>query len=223
MNLENLIRRFRVALRDTAVPYLVSDEDATDWLNDAQDQACIRGRLIRDDFTADVVRIDLTVGQHSYPLHASAYELSSVRLIHASGEKPTELPILSTEWLDRNRPGWRDEDDKKAMAVIQDDTRLRVVGTFEVGDYIALECYRLPLLAMANDNDEPEIHAAHHIHLIQWAIHKAMSVPDSESFDPNKAERAEAEFTAHFGLHPDSDLRRITRHDTEHHSYSVLP
>lgn len=222
MNLENLIRRFRVALRDTAVPYLVSDEGATDWLNDAQDQACIRGRLIRDDSTTAATRIDLVDGQHTYPLHESVYELIAVRLIHASGEKPTPIKVQSREWLDRNVCDWR-ESTRPAEWMIQDDTSIRIVGAFAVGDHIELELYRLALSPMANAGDEPEIHKAHQIHLIDWALHKGFSVPDVETFDQARADLSERAFTAYFGAMPDSDLRRITRHDTEHHSYSILP
>lgn len=222
MTLEDLIRRFRVAARDTVTPYLFSDEDVTDWLNDALEEAVIRGRLIRDDATTSVTRVPLTVGTHTYPLHESVYEIICARLIHANGEEPTTLVLKSREWLDTNMPAWRESTDP-AEILIQDDTKIRVVGSFLVGDRIDLECYRLPLEPLANDPDEPEIHKAHHVHLINWALHRAFSIPDVEVFDPNRAAIAESKFTAYFGIRPDSDLRRITREDTAHSSYSVLP
>lgn len=223
MTLEELIRRFRVAARDTVTPgELFSDEDITDWLNDAQEEACIRARLIREDTNTDVTRIALTVGTHTYPLHESVYELINVRLVHASGDEPSELSVQSREWLDANIAYWRTPR-RPAEFVIQDDTRIRVVGTFEDGDRIDLECYRLPLEKMAGDQDEPEIHKAHHIYLVDWALHRAFSVPDVEVFDPKRAEQAERNFTAYFGLRPDSDLRRMTREDTAHQNYPILP
>jgi hypothetical protein len=222
MTLEELIRRFRVAARDTVQPYLFADEDITDWLNDAQEQACVRARLILDDATTDVTRIALTVGTHTYALHESVYELIALRLIHASDEPPTPLTIQSREWLDLNMPEWR-ESVYPAEIVIQDDTSIRVVGTFVAGDRIDIECQRLPLEPLANDNDAPEIHKAHHVHLIDWALHRGFSIPDSEFFDAAKAEKAEAEFTRYFGPLPDADMRRITRHDVEHANYSILP
>lgn len=222
MTLEDLIRRFRVAARDTATPYLFSDEDVTDWLNDAQEEAAIRGRLIRDDATTSVTRIPLTVGTHTYPLHESVYELINVRLVHASGDEPSELSVQSREWLDANIAYWRTPQ-RPAEFVIQDDTSIRVVGTFAAGDRIDIECYRTPLELMANDTDEPEIHKSHHVHLIDWALHRAFSIPDVEVFDQKRADQAERKFTAYFGLRPDSDLRRMTREDTSHHNYSVMP
>ena len=65
-------------------------------------------------------------------------------------------------------------------------------------------------------------HKAHHEHLIDWALHRAFSVPDSEMFDANRAAQAEEAFTAYFGPLPDSDMRRITRHDVVHHNTVYL-
>ena len=100
---------------------------------------------------------------------------------------------------------------------IQTDTGLRMVGVVEDGDVLELEGYRLPLKKLENDGDKPEIHEAHHEHLIQWALHKAFSVPDSELFDPDRSALSERAFTDYFGLLPDSGMRRETRQDVQHY------
>ena len=221
MDVEALIRRFRVLANDNAQPYFWADVDVTDWLNDAQAQACVRGRLIREDENPAVCQIALTPGQHTYPLHASVYELINLR-IKGSGTEPSRpMSIKSREWLDANVCDWRDMDEPSPW-LIQDDTTLRVVGAIQAGDVLHLECYRLPLKQLANDMDKPEIHAAHHEHLIQWALHRAFSVPDSELFDPDRARLAEEEFTAYFGPLPDSDMRRKTREDVQHYVRGYL-
>ena len=76
---------------------------------------------------------------------------------------------------------------------------------------------------MELDGDVPEINQIHHVHLIQWALHKAYSVPDSEFFDPNRSALAEQEFTDYFGPRPDSDVRRITREDVPHVVQPFMP
>ena len=86
-----------------------------------------------------------------------------------------------------------------------------------------LEAYRLPLKKLADDMDKPEIHEAHHEHLIQWALHKAFSVPDSELFDPDRSILSERAFTGYFGPLPDSGMRRETRHDVQHFNKAVFP
>ena len=212
MTLEDLIRRFRVLSLDNATPPFWADEDITDWLNEAQNEACIRARLIREDENPAVCQIALTPGQHTYPLHASVYELINLRIKGSGAESSRSMAIKSREWLDANVRDWRDMD-RPSQWLIQDDTTLRVVGAIQAGDVLHLECYRLPLKQLANDMDKPEIHAAHHVHLIQWALHKAFSVPDADAFDPTRAKMAEDAFTRYFGIAPDSDMRRATRHD----------
>lgn len=216
MKLMDLIRRFRVLVKDTAQPYFWADADVTDWLNDAEAQAAIRGRLLREDADPSVCEIVLTPGQHTYPLHPSVFEIIILRLVPTNG-RTREMKLVSREWLDAEHRGWRDETRPMCFA-IQNDTSLRVVGGIEAGDKLVLECYRLPMELMSNPNSEPEIHGAHHEHLIDWALHKAFRVPDAETFDPLRSGLAEKAFTAYFGLLPDSDMRRITREDVVHHN-----
>lgn len=221
MTLEDLIRRFRTLAVDNVQPYLFADEDVTDWLNDGQRQACIRGRLLREDDNQAVCEIALTPGQRTYPLHKAVYEIINARIVPVSG-RSRPVFLASREWLDENMPGWRD-DHGPAEFAIQDDTSIRVVGAVTAGDKLAIECYRTPLKMLANDTDKPEIHEAHHEYLIQWALHKAFSVVDADTFDPQRSDRSEAAFTNYFGRMPDSDLRRMTRGDVPHHNEPVLP
>ena len=221
MTLEDLIRRFRVLSLDNVTPPFWADEDITDWLNEAQNEACIRARLIREDELEAVCSIPLTPGTHTYALNPLVYEIISLWIKPASGRK-RPVTLRSREWLDHHLPEWR-ECPRPAEIAIQDDTTVRIVGAVEAGDTLELECYRLPLRPMANDTDKPEIHLAHHQHLIDWALHRAFSVPDAEAFDPNRAALAEQAFTRYFGPLPDSDMRRITRHDQQHHNEVFLP
>lgn len=221
MTLEELIRRFRTLAVDNVQPYLFADEDVTDWLNDGQRQACIRGRLLREDDNQAVCEIALTPGQRTYPLHKAVYEIINARIVPVSG-RSRPVFLASREWLDENMPGWRD-DHGPAEFAIQDDTSIRVVGAVTAGDKLAIECYRTPLKVLANDTDKPEIHEAHHEYLIQWALHKAFSVVDADTFDPQRSDRSEAAFTNYFGRMPDSDLRRMTREDVPHHNAPILP
>lgn len=213
MTLKDLIRRFRTLSRDQVEPYFFPDADVRDWLNDAQVQACVRGRLIREDANPAVCRIELDPTKHTYPLHAAVYEIISLRVLPAN-DQPRTMHLKSREWLDANEPRWRDLDHPSCRA-IQNDTSIRVVGQVGAGDVLELECYRLPMEPMGVA-EEPEIHAVHHEHLVQWALHKAFSIPDADTFDANRETVAEAAFTRYFGPLPDSDMRRTTRVDTDH-------
>lgn len=222
MTLADLIRSFRSLSRDRVEDYFWSDDEVKLWLNEAQAQACVRGRLIREDELQAVCQVALTAGKHTYPLHPTAYELTRLEIVPANGDRPREVSLKSREWLDAEVHDWRRMDRPACMA-IQDDITLRLVGTVQTGDVLSLECYRLPLQELKQLGDKPEIHLMHHQHLVQWALHQAFSVPDADVFDPTRSDKAERAFTAYFGPLPDSDARRATRTDQVHHNVSILP
>ena len=212
MNLEQLIQQFRVDSDDMQSPPLWESEWIAAWLTEAQDEAAIRGRLLMDDYTTALTQIPVTAGVSSYALHPKLYEIAVMDFIPEVGYvQPVYL--TSREKLDRDRNGWRNEPAGVPCSAIQTDTRLRLVPVPSVNGTLRLEAYRLPLKALVNDNDKPEIHEAHHRHLVYWALHRAFSKPDADGRDPGRAAAAEAAFTAYFGRLPDADLRRSTRHD----------
>lgn len=228
MNLPELIRRFRVMANDRQEPFLWDDQDVIAWLNDAQAQACIRGRLILEDTNPDICDITLTPGLQVYSLHPSVYELVIVMMRPATGSA-YRLNLVSREWLDANEPEWR-TDTNPARYVIQGEKSLRVVGDFETGATLLIECYRTPAAVMALPSpldpdivSAPEIHQAHHEHLIDWALYRAYSIPDTETLDPQRAALAENAFTRYFGPLPDNNMRRATRHDVVHRNVPVIP
>ena len=214
MNLEQLIASFRVDADDLVEPFLFSDDWIAGWLTEAQSEAAIRGRLILEDADPDVCQIAVTAGVASYELHRSVYEIADLRFMPTGASKSTPLALVTREWLDDKRPGWRDNCKGLSFA-IQSDHRLRIVGAPNTDGVLHLEAYRVPLKALANDTDKPELSEAHHRHLVYWALHRAFSRPDSETIDPQRADRALEAFTRYFGLAPDSDLRRSTRHDLQ--------
>jgi len=221
MTLTELIRRFRTLSSDRVAPYFWSDADVTDWLNDAQRQACVRGRLLREDELDAVCLLPLIPAKKTYKLHPALYEIINIRMLRGT-DRPKERAIASREWLDDKRPNWREETGDSCY-VVQDDTTIRIVGDIQTGDALRIECYRLPIAPMEDGDDEPEIHQSHHEHLIQWALHKAFSIPDADSLDTNRSDRAEDVFTRYFGRLPDSDMRRVTRHDEVQHNDRYLP
>lgn len=226
MKLTELIRAFRVLARDTVHnPYLFKDEDVISWLNEAQMEAALRKRLIREDTWPAVSRIQLVPGTRAYKLHPLVYEIISLRLAPGNGDRVRHITLHSREWMDSNRCGWRDWADTlhiPATTVIQDDTSIRLAGYAETGDTLIIECYRLPKTMELATDDSPEIHEMHHTKLVQWALHRAFSIPDADTFDAETSEKAEKEFTRYFGHRPSADARRSTRVDDPHHTTGYL-
>ncbi len=213
MNLEQLRQQFRIYADDLVTnPPLWEDEWIAAWLTEAQEQAAMRARLLMDDYTPAVTQIAVTEGVASYQLHPKLYEIAVIDFVPAVGCVQS-VYLTSREKLDSDRNGWRNELPGIPCCAIQTDTRLRLVPVPSVDGTLRIEGYRLPLKALVNDNDKPEIHEAHHLQLVQWALYRAFSKPDADGRDPGRAAAAEAAFTAYFGRLPDADLRRSTRHD----------
>lgn len=217
MTLAQLIAMYRTDANDKAVPYFASDEEVAGWINEAEQEAAIRGRLIHESEAPAICRVPVVAGTASYPLHPALYELTHVAFRVPGGSR-SSVRLVSTEYLDAHVSDWRDAEGVPVLAV-QSDRGIRLVPRPARDGELLLEGYRLPLAPMAladADSAAPEISAAHHRHLVLWALHRGFSIPDTESFDPNRAAVAEDAFTGYFGLRPDCDLRRITREDAPH-------
>lgn len=226
MKLGELIRRVRTMANDKVEPYFWSDEDITDWLNDAVGEACIRARLIHESDIEAVCLIELEPLRATYPLHPSLYELTFISYQPDEWSRRfVRVILVSTEWLDAHEAGWRNAKGEPKFA-IQNNGQLRLVPTPTRDLVLRIEGYRLPIAPMILNDDEadtPEIPEELHLHLIQWALYRGFGIPDMEAFDPTKAELALNEFARFFGLRPDCDLRRITREDVPQHVEAFWP
>lgn len=216
MTLEQLIAQFRVDSEDKLEPYLFSDESITQWLNEAQEEACIRALLLKDWATADVVQIPVTAGLSMYVPNPLIINITRATFVPVAGDKQVLLSTNEYE-LDRIKSDWRDLVEPPCF-IIHHDTQIRLACTPDTDGVLNLEVNRLPLAPMASDMDSPEIAAIHHRHLVKWALHRAFSIPDSETVDANRAALAEVEFTRVFGRSPDADTRRSHEADRPHHN-----
>lgn len=238
MNVTSLIDGYRRAAFDRVYPYFTEDEDVIYWLNEAQDEAVTRGRLIYEASNPAICQIPVVAGTASYSLHASIYELAYCAFALTGQAERVVLPMVSEESLDSGRitlamtcsdngtvsvfspDDWRSVTGTPIYAV-QNDKGLRLVPTPDESGTVFVEGYRMPIATLSAGTDIPEINAIHHRHLIDWVLYRAFSTPDVDLLDPNKAAAALDSFNRYFGKRPDSDLRRITREDVPHHNVAI--
>lgn len=215
MHREALRRRVRLLAQDTTLPYLWQDEDIDDWLNEAQQEAAIRARLLRATPASHpaLCEFSLTAGETAIALPEQLYEISYQEWVIGAERRP--LKLVSREWMDTTLPGWRAMPAGEPDYLVQDRQALEVVPPPIAAGAVLIEGYRLPE-PMGGDDEEPDIPLAHHIYLVQWALHVGYSMPDAEMFNAGKSAAAEAEFTRYFGARPDADLRADTRNDETH-------
>lgn len=222
MTLGELISRFRSAANDKVKPYFWSDDELTQWLNEAEAEAVVRGRLIHESSNQSMCMAEIESGQSEYRLHSAMYEITSMAWHQDGQEFPSPISLTSSEVMDSEYVNWRYRTGVPTHA-IQNDKSVRLIPTPSTAGFIRLEGYRLPKTKMEDMDDTPEINHAHHRHLVCWAMYIGFSIPDAELFDQRRADIAKQEFDAYFGLQVDSDMRRTTRHDVQHHVEPFWP
>jgi hypothetical protein len=212
MRWDQLEKRFRADVRDTQPEYFFAPTWVKEALLEAEAEACVRGRLLHESDNESVCLIDVAAGVSAYPLHPALYEIDHIAFLEEGAATRKPVRLSSTEELDRTVIDWRDKTGPVDYA-IQSDKSIRLALRPEKSGRLILEGYRLPV---SENKPGPEIHSVHHLRLIDWVLHLAFLLPDSETIDLSRAAGAEARFTAYFGARPDSDLRRITREDVAH-------
>ena len=208
MDLAALISQYRSDAKDRVSPYLATRADVVMWLNEAQNEACMRKRLLRLADNATYCDIAVTAGTASYSLNAVWAWVDRVDWLQDGETEPVKLPICTVAFLDRYRPTWRTAVTQPEFVIITDH-QLQLGCIPETAGDLTLEGYRLPTVPIEDAADEsPEIHVSHHRHLVKWLLFRAFSRPDSQLYNPDGAAKAMAEFDAYFGLPVDADRRR---------------
>lgn len=179
MNLADLRDACRTEADDIVQPYLWTDDQWNAFLNDAEREACIRARLIRES-ESDVAELSLSPDQTHYRL--SPLIIDVLKLVDADGREITGWDLTEAELILSRAPS----------------VSIDAVMTIE----------RLPRNDMTADGDTPEIGQMHHDRLIDWALHRAYLKKDAETYDPSRAQQYAAAFEASFGARRSASVLR---------------
>ena len=316
MTLQQLFTQFRIDAFDNVAPYLAPDDALTLWFNEAQVEAAIRAKLLRETSNVLLTQFDIRQGVMTYPIDPRMFEIDYASLVYkgSSGMLPYVLALTTPQELDGVRPFWRTLP-YRPTGIIAYDTQLGTDALPDTAYTIKVEGYRLPIATMdtqataevlatgsvtltagttgtvatvtvngldvlgspvafntsltqtaadvatqinLNQNKyvasslnevitltdiptagsahngyaiaatftgtltattvafsggvdavvtTPEISPTHHRHLVKWVLHRAYSRPETDMFDPEKANRALKEFVDYFGERPDASNR----------------
>lgn len=187
MNLAAIRKEARYRLKDNGKPHFWPDEWLDSYINEAEQEACIRARLIEDD-SSEAARLDISTDEKRYVLHQSVLDVIACELESRPGVPFSAWTLNEHELILDEPPA-------------SDDTLLLTV-------------IRMPLNPMARDTDEPEIRLHHHRNLLDWVEYRAYSVHDADRFDPDGAARGYARFEASFGERPSANVQRKQRRKT---------
>lgn len=195
MNLEELIAQYREDALDQEDPPFCSDELLTKYANEGQVEACRRGQLVRDSISP-ITRIDFAANAEYVTLDPKIINLVRSKV---DGH---DADVISAADMDCAMPCWQaDQSRSRPMRLVSGLSagalflwpRPKDAGT------LALTVDRMPLKAMANDFDKPEIRVELHRGLVDWMLYRAFSRSDGDLADPQKAATSYAAFEREFG------------------------
>ncbi|MBX9914086.1 MAG: hypothetical protein K2Y25_09315 [Pseudomonadaceae bacterium] len=193
MNRGDLRERLRKSyLDDVAAPFLWSDDLLDALIEESQQEAVIRSRMLHE-----VVSVVLVPGQGEYALPTTGLDVTRVK---PAGLRPlarTSLQELddSGNWVARQ--GTATHYSYTALA-FGGDGKLTIYPLPAAAGTAQVSLQRMPL-AIASDGAELEIPAHLHVHLLDWAAFRAFSLRDSDSEDSSRAAKHESVFTDRFG------------------------
>lgn len=116
--------------------------------------------------------------------------------------------------MDRKHPGWEDASAGIPEVALMDQAPCKITiwptPSIDVdGVVVRLRGFRYPAWIMEGDEDTPEIDAAHHLRMLDWAISRCYSTHDFDAYNPELSRQHEAAFVLSFGPRPDAALQAL--------------
>jgi len=202
MTLEQLISLYRAQSMDDKFAVdgddkdvFCSDELLTLYANEAQDEACRRGELLRDSASA------MCVVTFAADAQAVALDPRIVRVISARVDGHPAALVSGAE-MDMFYPNWQDDGARNRPTHLVSGMTTGMLHLWPIPaapGTIRLTVQRLPLKQLANDTDKPEIRPELHRGLVEWMLFRAYSRQDTDLYNDAKAAIALGRFEAEFG------------------------
>lgn len=203
MTLKQLLDRWTSVTRDVALPQFWSNERRIELLNEAAEEAAIRGRLL----DTDQLTVDLSAGNPyaDYPDHAW-----SIREVTLDGRR---LQLVDREMLDEAEGGSWDQRTGAPVAVCEIDGRLRFYPIPDQDGEARVRAFCVPETPLDENNldGEPGLPEREHKHLLDYALSIAYLDMDADAMDPDRAARHEAAFERRYGPPVTAATRRRIR------------
>lgn len=221
MNRAELIASFRKESGDRGVPAFWPDDDVSGFLDQGQNEAAERARLLPDRLTEAVTRIELVTGQREYRIHPKIFDVVAASIQRPGGDRRWPICLTSGDGMrnsvDRfpSRSGWA-----SSFYVYGSGNGEGTLGKFltldrtptETGGYLHLDVYRYPLEKLV-DSDYPEIEPRYHPAIVHWALKVAYETRDMEYGASDRSKFHEAEFEKLIGERQDANvMRKHLRH-----------
>ena len=197
MNVTELFSAFRRDIKDTVKPYLVSDDSAFLYLNEAQTEAARRAHLLVSS-TGPTSTASVSAGESIVDIDPRIIAIRRIRLASQSNQ----LRMSRVREMDSFNPGWDASSSQStpSFAILDYETdKIYLYPTPAIADDLQMTVVREPVKALTSEDDAPEIAPRWHLSLIEWMKFRAYINEDSELFDAKAADRALGLFEQEFG------------------------
>ena len=194
MNSTALLALFRSEMSDEATPYLWTDTNVFEYMDDAQKMFCRKTDGISDATTTAVVNLAVTPGGDWLTLHAA------IKRIRYASRSDTGRPVEIINPDDMPARRWYFDGTTgavKALVIGAEAKKARIYPTSNETVTVKLTVFRLPLVAIATTAQAFEVDEEHHAHLLHWMKHRAYLKQDAETFDRTRAKEFEDKFIAY--------------------------
>jgi hypothetical protein len=194
MNSSELYDAFREDVRDTRTPYLWTDTEVFQYMNDAY-LMFFRHIGGIGDATSRVTQIEAitdemyaTINENIIQVR-SAYRVSDEREIRVMNYQDLSSMLEEDYGISRPARLTSDTGDLTGMIIGMEPNKVRWVSVPSVDDTVQLYVYRLPLDRITGpDQALTDLDERHHIHLLEGMKARAYAKKDAETLDQAKAE-----------------------------------
>ncbi len=209
-----IILQARSLMKDNRQPYLWSEIEMIQYLNNSQKEAAEKARLFLESINTAICQIPI------FAADPDPDYLLDNRIVEVLSAKPsTQTRFLDRKTkaeLDQWNPDWRNETpgDPRCFLTDYNEGYLTLHPQSNANATLFMTVYRLPLVQFTAENldAEPEIHFRHHNRLVDGIMAQAYNKDDSETLDPDKAARHQKAWVNHLD---EMAKGRIRMHQTK--------
>lgn len=195
-DLDQMVAKFREQMDDVATPYLWSDDEIIDYLDEAEDEFADLVDAIPDTLEIPHTGGDATVEMPSYITRVrGAYDEEGRDIQLFNDEEWNDALYTSDYGWTARKTQWRMDTGKVTSLItdtVKDEARLYPIP--ETSGTLYLRVYRRPLLSLADRGAFEITDRAHQRCLLLKTRSLGYMKHDSDVYDPKKAESLDAQF-----------------------------
>lgn len=211
---------FRSQVFDEKEPFLWSESEVYQYMDDAQDMFCRLVQGIADASTPAIIQVHATAGDFFVDIDPRVLKIREMQrtsdyrsitlinfedvtfgTIQVAPEQNSDYGLTNNLYRLDNSTGLT-----RAVVEGMEPDKLRLIPGADVDYDFTLIVYREPLnditqeYAEASPNPQLEIDFEHRLHLVDWMKALAYQKQDADTFDKSKAAESEARFRAYCDL-----------------------